>query len=464
MLSRCARMIFVTAALLLAVQIHANENPLPTGNAAPDGAPQGAKNIATEAALPLEDLRNFTQVFDQIRNAYVEEVDDPTLLRNAIIGMLSQLDPHSAYLDESSFEDLQTSTQGEFGGLGIEVGMEDGFVKVISPIDDTPAQKAGILAGDLIVKLDGTPVKGMGLNQAIDKMRGKKGTKIVLTIVRDGVDKPIEKTIVRDMIKVVSVRTEKLEPQLAYVRIAQFQVNTADDLKKALNKLKQEMNHPLRGIVLDLRNNPGGVLQGAVDVADIFLESGLIVYTEGRIQNANMRFEASPGDLLAGAPVVILINEGTASAAEIVAGALQDQKRAILVGMQSFGKGSVQTVLPLSENRAIKLTTARYYTPGGRSIQAAGIVPDITVIPAVLESRAVDAVTEVDLAGHLENEKTRKSEEEKPSVDGVAEWMKKDNQLHDAVGILKALVLQQQAKAGLEATLSPTEKNRGSSE
>lgn len=415
------------------------------------------EEVAGEAQLPLEDLRNFTQVFDQIRNAYVEEVDDKTLLKNSIIGMLSQLDPHSTYLDESSFEDLQTNTQGEFGGLGVEVGMEDGFVKVISPIDDTPAQKAGVMAGDLIIKLDGTPVKGMGLNQAIDKMRGKKGSKIVLTIVRKGVDKPLEMTIVRDMIKVVSVRVEKLEEQFAYVRIAQFQVNTADDLKKLLGKIKGEMGGQLQGIVLDLRNNPGGVLQGAVDVADIFLERGLVVYTEGRLQNANMRFEATAGDMLNGAPVVVLINEGSASASEIVAGALQDQKRAILVGTKSFGKGSVQTVLPLSEKRAIKLTTARYYTPSGRSIQAAGIVPDIVVVPAVLEAvTGDDRVTESDLEGHLDNDKAGKKIAPDEDADKLSAWLQKDNQLHDAFGILKALVIQRQAyAAAVEPALAP---------
>jgi len=418
-----------------------------------------SENAADESRLPLEDLRNFTQVFDQIRNAYVEEVDDTTLLKNSIIGMLTQLDPHSAYLDESSYEDLQTNTQGEFGGLGIEVGMEDGFVKVISPIDDTPAQKAGVMAGDLIIKLDGTPVKGMSLHQAIERMRGKKGSKIVLTVVRKGVDKPLEMTIIRDMIKVVSVRVEKLEEQFAYVRIAQFQVNTAGDLKKLLGKLKGEMDGQLQGIVLDLRNNPGGILQGAVDVADIFLEGGLVVYTEGRVQNANMQFEATAGDMLNGAPIVVLINEGSASASEIVAGALQDQKRAILVGTKSFGKGSVQTVLPLSEKRAIKLTTARYYTPSGRSIQASGIVPDIVVVPAVLEMvQQNDRVTESDLDGHLTNAKSDKKASTTAEADKLSEWLQKDNQLHDAFGILKALSIQRQAHAAAMAPAPASNK------
>lgn len=433
--------VFWAAFLSASVVLAEPENVDTSGAASTEVKPD--LKTAPVKTLPLEELRNFTQVFDQIRDAYVEDVDDSTMLKNAIIGMLSQLDPHSAYLDESTFEDLQSNTQGEFGGLGIEVGMEDGFVKVISPIDDTPAQKAGVMAGDLIVKLDSTPVKGLTLNQAIEKMRGKKGTRITLTIVRKGVDKPMEIIIVRDMIKVISVRTEKFEKYYAYVRIAQFQANTAQDLKKSLNKLKQEMGDDLQGIVLDLRNNPGGLLQGAVDVSDVFLDGGLVVYTEGRVVNANMRFEATAGDLLNGAPIVALINEGSASAAEIVAGALQDHHRAILVGTQSFGKGSVQTVLPLSDNRAIKLTTARYYTPAGRSIQAAGIVPDIVVVPAVLESlESGDAVTEADLEGHLQNDEDEHKSKKTPAEKGIDAWVQKDNQLHDAVGILKALVLQ----------------------
>jgi len=418
-----------------------------SSTAEPTSAPANEKD---SGSLPLEDLRNFTQVFDQIRNAYVEPVDDKTLLKNAIIGMLTQLDPHSAYLDKASFEELQTTTSGEFGGLGIEVGMEDGFVKVISPIDDTPAQRAGIKAGDIIIKIDDTPIKGMTLDESISKMRGPKGSPITLTIMRDNKDKPLDIKLIRDMIKVVSVRAKMLDAGYAYVRIAQFQVNTADDLKNALEKLQKENKSALKGVVCDLRNNPGGLLQAAVDVADLFLEKGTIVSTKGRVSNANLEYEATAGDVLNHAPMVVLINEGSASASEIVAGALQDQKRAIIMGTQSFGKGSVQTVIPLSEDRAIKLTTARYYTPSGRSIQAEGITPDIVVEPAVLESAETDnfRIKEANLSGHLENEVTHKTDNksaDKPANDNdVVEWLKKDNQLHDALNVLKAIHISQQ--------------------
>ncbi len=399
-----------------------------------------------QGSLPLEDLRTFTQVFDQIRNAYVEPVEDETLLKNAIVGMLTQLDPHSAYLDKNSFEELQASTSGEFGGLGIEVGMEDGFVKVISPIDDTPAQRAGIKAGDIIVKIDDTPIKGMTLDESVSKMRGAKGSAITLTIMRENNDKPLDIKLIRDMIKVVSVRAKTLDTGYAYVRIAQFQVNTADDLKAALSKLQTENKNDLKGVVVDLRNNPGGVLQASVDVADLFLEKGTIVSTKGRVANSNIEFEATAGDMLRHAPMVVLINEGSASASEIVAGALQDQKRAIIMGTQSFGKGSVQTVIPLSEDRAIKLTTARYYTPNGRSIQAEGIVPDIVVEPAVLESAEVDSlrIKEANLSGHLQNESVHKTDKSSGDKD-VIEWLKKDNQLQDALNVLKAIHISQQS-------------------
>jgi len=407
-------------------------------------------NEKDSGSLPLEDLRNFTQVFDQIRNAYVEPVDDKTLLKNAIIGMLTQLDPHSAYLDKASFEELQTTTSGEFGGLGIEVGMEDGFVKVISPIDDTPAQRSGIKAGDIIIKIDDTPIKGMTLDESISKMRGPKGSPITLTVMRENQDKPLDIKLIRDMIKVVSVRAKMLDAGYAYVRIAQFQVNTADDLKGALEKLQKENKVVLKGVVCDLRNNPGGLLQAAVDVTDLFLEKGTIVSTKGRVSNSNLEYEATAGDVLNHAPMVVLINEGSASASEIVAGALQDQKRAIIMGTQSFGKGSVQTVIPLSEDRAIKLTTARYYTPSGRSIQAEGITPDIVVEPAVLESAEADnfRIKEANLSGHLKNEVTHKTNNksaDKPVNDNdVVEWLKKDNQLHDALNVLKAIHISQQ--------------------
>ncbi len=358
------------------------------------------------ASLPLDELRTFTEVLNKIKTDYVEPVDDKTLLQNAIRGMLSGLDPHSAYLDADAFKDLQVSTTGEFGGLGIEVGMEDGFVKVISPIDDTPAQQAGIQAGDLIIRIDDTPVKGLTLGEAVNRMRGKPGSEITLTVAREGQEKPLKITIKRAVIKVSSVKGRTLEPGFGYVRISQFQSNTGDNLNQFINKLKQENGDKLKGLVLDLRNNPGGVLNASVAVSDTFLEKGLIVYTDGRLKDSHQKFQATPGDALKGAPLVVLINGGSASASEIVAGALQDQKRAILMGSKSFGKGSVQTVVPIDNNAALKLTTARYYTPSGRSIQAEGITPDIAlenVKVSAGENPVLEPVKEADLSGHLQN-------------------------------------------------------------
>ncbi|MEE9551738.1 MAG: S41 family peptidase, partial [Gammaproteobacteria bacterium] len=329
--------------------------------------------------LPIDELRTFTEVFAKIKNDYVEPVDDRELIEDAIRGMLGGLDPHSSYLDKESYKELQEGTTGEFGGLGIEVGMEDGFVKVISPIDDTPAQRAGIKAGDLIIRLDDTPVKGMSLNDAITRMRGKPGTDITLTIIRDGEDTPLKITITRDVIKVKSVRSRTLEPGFGYLRVSHFQSHTAEDLKKELHKLKKENNNEIKGIILDLRNNPGGVLSAAVGVSDLFLKKGLIVYTEGRVKDSQLKFNAKPVDDIENTPIVVLVNAGSASASEIVAGALQDHHRAIIMGEKTFGKGSVQTILPMTNESAVKLTTARYFTPSGRSIQAAGIIPDIII-------------------------------------------------------------------------------------
>jgi carboxyl-terminal processing protease len=320
--------------------------------------------------------------------------------------MLTGLDPHSAYLDVDEYKELQEGTSGEFGGLGIEVSMENGFVKVVSPIDDTPAQRAGIKSGDLIVKLDEKPVKGMTINDAVKLMRGEPGSPITLLIVREGEEAPLKITLKRDVIKVKSVKAKLLEPNYGYLRISSFQSGTSQGLTDGINQLKKENKGALKGLVLDLRNNPGGLLNAAVDVSDAFLQKGLIVYTEGRIKNSEIRFNAASGDVLAGAPLVVLINSGSASASEIVAGALQDQKRAVIMGEKSFGKGSVQTVLPTSSGGAVKLTTARYYTPSGRSIQAEGIEPDVALAQVKLES--VDAskyepITEADLSGHLKN-------------------------------------------------------------
>ena len=393
-----------------------------------------------EAPLPLDELRTFAEVLDRVKAAYVEPVDDKTLLENAIKGMLSNLDPHSAYLGPEEFAELQESTSGEFGGLGIEVGSEDGFVKVISPIDDTPAAAAGIQPGDLIVKIDGKPTKGQSMNEAVDSMRGKAGSPITLTIVRGG-GKPFDVELKRAIIKVKSVRSQMLEPGYGYLRITQFQVNTGEETVKALSKLRNDNKGRLKGLVLDLRNNPGGVLQSAVEVADAFLTKGLIVYTKGRIPNSELRCPADPADPSDGVPLVVLINGGSASAAEIVAGALQDQKRAILMGTDSFGKGSVQTVLPLNNDRALKLTTALYYTPNGRSIQAQGITPDIEVERAKVtrEQSDFDGFKEADLQGHLANGNGGK---DRPTAAGKAPVDRPqdaDYQLSQALSLLKGL-------------------------
>ncbi|VAW89958.1 Carboxyl-terminal protease [hydrothermal vent metagenome] len=414
-----------------------------------------ANRDGTEATLPLDELRNFTQVFSRIKADYVEPVDDKTLLENAIRGMVSGLDPHSSYLDTSDYHDLQVGTTGEFGGLGIEVSMEDGFVKVISPIDDTPAQRAGVAAGDLIIRLDETPVKGLTLRDAVNLMRGEVGTDILLTIVREGEEKPLKITITRDKIKVKSVKFRLVEPNIGYVRITQFQQRTGENLLEALDSLAEENDNALGGMILDLRNNPGGVLSAAVDVSDAFLEKGLIVYTEGRIKNSEMTFNARPGDEIDGAPLIVLVNEGSASASEIVAGALQDHKRALIIGNKTFGKGSVQTILPLGRDSAIKLTTARYFTPAGRSIQAEGIVPDIVldhIKVSSVNNKPAHSLKEADLSGHLSNgrhlnkkeeDSTASENEEQSHADKRAKLAKQDYQLYEAVNMLKGLMILQ---------------------
>ncbi len=392
-----------------------------------------------KAPLPLEDLRTFAEVLDRIKAAYVEPISDKTLLENAIKGMLSNLDPHSAYLDIEAFRELQESTSGEFGGLGIEVGMEEGFLKVVSPIDDTPASRAGIQPGDLIVKIDGQPTKGLSMLEAVEKMRGEAGSKITLTLVREG-GVPFEVKLTRAVIKVKSVKSQMLEDGYGYLRITQFQVNTGEEVGKALDKLRHKHGKKLDGLVLDLRNNPGGVLQAAVEVADHFLKDGLIVYTEGRIANSELRFSADPVDASEGVPLVVLINGGSASASEIVAGALQDHKRGVLMGTGSFGKGSVQTVLPLNNERALKLTTALYYTPNGRSIQAQGIEPDIEVARAKLtRERDEGNFKEADLQGHLGNGNGGADKPSKGSAERPERPQDADYQLAQALNLLTGL-------------------------
>jgi carboxyl-terminal processing protease len=435
----------------------------------------------SEAAnpLPVEELRTFADVFSAIKQGYVEPIDDKKLITYAISGMLSNLDPHSAYLDSDAFKDLQVSTQGEFGGLGIEVGMEDGLVKVVSPIEDTPAYRAGVKAGDLIIKLDDTPVKGMTLNDAVKKMRGKPKTQITLTILRKGEANPLVLTLTRDKIKVQSVKSKIIEPGYGYLRITQFQEETTADVAKHLEKMFKDKDG-LKGLVLDLRNDPGGLLHGAIGVAAAFLPGkDLVVSTDGRTEDAKRKYFASSDDYLRGhgedmlkdlpaaaktVPMIVLVNGGSASASEIVAGALQDHKRAIVVGTQSFGKGSVQTILPLSNNTAIKLTTARYYTPLGRSIQAKGIVPDV-VVEESANGGVHDHIREADLERHLQNDKDQaaavketaapkaqksgkakakeaapkdEGDEETPKLPAVEFASKNDYQLNQAMNLLKA--------------------------
>ena len=356
------------------------------------------------AADTYRQLSLFGDVFERVRADYVEKPDDSKLIESAINGMLAGLDPHSSYMDAKSFRDMQVQTRGEFGGLGIEVTMEDGLIKVVAPIDETPAAKAGVMANDIITQLDDEPVQGLTLNQAVDKMRGPVNTKIKLKIMRKGADKPIDIAITRDVIRVRSVRSHIEGDDVGYIRITQFNEQTTEGLRKAINDLTAQTGDKLKGFVLDLRNNPGGLLDQAISVSDAFLEKGEIVSTRGRNAEETQRFNARAGDLTKGKPVIVLINGGSASASEIVAGALQDHKRATIIGTRSFGKGSVQTIIPLgSGNGALRLTTARYFTPSGRSIQAKGITPDIEVLQDVPEELKARTETrgEASLRGHL---------------------------------------------------------------
>lgn len=387
--------------------------------------------------LPLDDVRLFTEALDRIRMSYVEEIDDRTLLENAIRGMLANLDPHSAFVDGRDFDSLQETTTGEFGGLGIEVGQENGYILVIAPIDDTPADRAGLRSGDLIIAIDNQPVRDMLPEDAANLMRGEPGTQVTLTVSRDALE-PFDVEITREVIAVNSVRSRLLEPGYAYVRIPVFQLNTGKDFQQEVAGLLED-DAELKGLVLDLRNNPGGVLQASVDVVDTFVDSGRVVYTEGRLQAAANEYFANAETVAPGLPVVVLINGGSASAAEIVAGALQDHGRAVVMGTRSFGKGSVQSVLPLDGDRAIKLTTSLYYTPDGRSIQAQGIEPDIVVEEAFItrRSRNVAQFAEADLPGSLEN---------RNGVDGnnsplvsAAEVLTTDYPLNEALNLLKGL-------------------------
>jgi len=400
--------------------------------------------------IPLDDIRTLSEVFGKIKENYVEEIGDKTLLTNAIRGMLSGLDPHSSYLDLEEFKELTVGTKGEFGGLGIVVGMENGFVKVISPIDDTPAQRAGIQAGDFIIRLDEKPVKGMALDDAVKLMRGKPGEPIELLISRDGVDKPFKVKLIRDKIRVKSIKHRVLEPGYGYVRITQFQQRTGEDLLKALDAIKKKSKKiGFKGLVLDLRNNPGGLLDAAVAVSDAFLTEGVIVSVRGRHLDSQHSFQATPIDRINGVPLVVLVNGGSASASEIVAGALQDHKRAVIMGNQTFGKGSVQSIVKLGNNTALKMTTARYYTPNDRTIQAKGITPDIKLsnIQVGMKKGGNQFIKEADLERHLVNDKNPDVENQikknKNDKDGKKEkpLASTDYPLYEALNLLKGLHL-----------------------
>ncbi|MCK5384555.1 MAG: S41 family peptidase [Alphaproteobacteria bacterium] len=418
---------------------------------------------AQEAAQKIEEgnsynetyrqLNLFGDVFERVRAEYVEEINDKELIENALNGMLSSLDPHSGYLSEEKFADMRVETKGEFGGLGIEVTMENGLVKVVSPIDDTPAFRAGIQSGDYIVKIDDETVMGMSLSDAVGKMRGKVGSTIDLSIAREGEDTTIEVTIIRDIIQIKSVR-HRTEGNVGYIRITTFSEKTGPGVHDAIKNISKELGDNLLGYVLDLRNNPGGLLSQAIEVADIFLDKGEIVSQRGRYEEDTERNNATPGDMAENLPIVVLINGGSASASEIVAGALQDHKRAILMGMQSFGKGSVQTVMPFPGNGAMRLTTARYYTPSGLSIQAKGITPDIIVEPAMVEALSSKRMREADLPGALDKEKNKKpandnkkDKKDKKNKEGKDEEKEEDEindyQLLRALDLLKGLSLYQ---------------------
>ena len=393
---------------------------------------------AAKTSLPLNQLQAFSEVYLKIKQNYVQDISDKELFDNAIKGMLEGLDPHSTFLNEKDFKDLQIGTKGEFGGLGIEVTMEDGFVKVITPIDDTPAYKAGVKAGDLIIEINKKSVKGQSLNQAVDQMRGKIGSPILLTIAIKGETGPLEIKIIRAKIVVKSVKYELIDNNYGYIRISSFQNKTGNNLYDAISNLKKEAKGNIKGFVLDMRNNPGGVLGAAVDVSDAFIKGKKkLVFTKGKTANAIYEFNSNNTDLAEGKPIVVLINGGSASASEIVAGALQDHNRAVIMGTQSFGKGSVQTILPITSKTAVKITTARYYTPNGRSIQAKGITPDIIVKDLELSTLNENKmIKESDLKGHLENTDKKNAEE---ILQIQSKKLENDYQLSEAINLLKGL-------------------------
>lgn len=422
---------------------------------------------ATSESSTYELLNLFGEVFDRVRSDYVEPVSDDKLIESALNGMLTSLDPHSSYMNEKSFADMRIQTKGEFGGLGIEVTMENGLVKVVTPIDDTPAAKAGVKPGDFISQIDTTPVMGMTLQEAVDKMRGAVGSTVKITILREGLKEPLLVPLKRDVIKIQSIRSRS-EGDVVYLRVTSFSENTAEAMIAAYEKEKKNIGPKLKGVVLDLRNNPGGLLDQAIAVADAFLEQGEVVSTRSRKPEDSRRYSATAGDITRGLPIVVLINEGSASASEIVAGALKDQKRAVALGTKSFGKGSVQTVIPIEKHGAIRLTTARYYTPSGVSIQAKGITPDIVVEQAKIEPvKSSLNFSEANLPGHLDNDQTggapavmpapgeakdlRKDKDEKDKKEGADDY-----QLNRALDLIRALSIYQQVQSGGAAAVAPS--------
>lgn len=396
--------------------------------------------------LPLEQIKTFAEIYTRIKASYVDTVSDEQLLKYAIDGMLSGLDPHSVYVKDEKFEELNEDTKGSFAGLGMEVVMEAGFVKVVAPIDDTPAAKAGIKTGDLIIKMDGNTVSGLTLREATQRMRGEPGTSITLTILRESEPDPIEVNLIRAVVRLSSVKRKRLSDQIGYLRISQFQIATAETFRKELKQLRD--SEGFKGLVLDLRNNPGGLLTSAISIADMFIKEGSIVSTKGRLENSEQIYNATNIDLMDGKPVIVLINAGSASASEIVAGALQDSKRALLMGTDTFGKGSVQTVMNISDKEAIKLTTARYYTPSGHSIQAQGITPDVVVEYREFKElkRGYQRIKEKDLPGRLENDDSEAQEADTKGAKSqeIKDLLARDYQLNEAFNLLNGLILYQQ--------------------
>jgi len=426
--------------LALAISLAATVASAATDESGKPAAPATPTTAAKNTGVDINDIRAFAAVFGLVKQAYVDPVDDKTLMQSAVKGLLANLDPHSEYLDEKEMAELSEETTGSYSGLGVEVLAVDGALRVIAPIDDSPAARGGIKPGDTIVRIDGKPITSENASEASNLLRGKAGTPVVLGVVHEGANAPIEIKLVRAAIRVASAKARWIEPGYAYLRIAQFQENTGGEVKRALAAIGNA-NTPIKGLVLDLRSNPGGLLTAAVEVSDDFLDSGTIVTTKGRLKQSDLSFSATPGDLIDGAPIVVLADNGTASAAEIVAGALKDNHRALIMGRRTFGKGSVQTVLPLDDTHAIKLTTARYYTPSGVSIQAEGIRPDIELGDLKLVARDTPPgyiVGERDLPNHLKGANEKEGSDDKAAARDNLD----DYALSEAVNVLKGLTLQ----------------------